>query len=119
MKRLFLFLSSIIILSGCTNASEDDLTETQPQPGLTTYENIKGIINNNCLNCHQSPPVNGANTPLLNYTNVKNGVLNNNLIDRISAQVGENGAMPLGGPRLPQSLIDQIIQWETDGLLEN
>jgi len=56
---------------------------------------------------------------LLIFENVKNGVENNNLINRISKQAGESGAMPFGGPRLPQNLIDLLIQWEADGLLEN
>lgn len=117
-KYLYLIISTTITFS-CTNASESDLIDVQPNLVLTTYDDIKTIINNNCINCHQSPPVNGANTPLLIYENVKNGVLNNNLIGRISAQAGNTGAMPFGGPRLPQNLIDQIIKWEADGLLEN
>ena len=120
MKKTLLLLSlTLITFFSCTNVSEDDLTTNQPQPVLTTYQDIKVIIDNNCLNCHQSPPVNGANTPLLIYNNVKDRVLNNNLIGRISAQAGSAGAMPFGGPKLPQNLIDQIIKWETDGLLEN
>ncbi len=119
MKNIFItiILSSIITLS-CTNVSENDLINNQPPPTLTTYNDIKATINNNCLNCHQSPPINGANTPLLIYANVKNAILNNNLIGRISAQAGTSGAMPFGGPRLPQNLIDQIVKWQIDGLLE-
>lgn len=103
----------------CTNVSESDLVNSQPPPTLTTYQDIKIIIDNNCIGCHKAPPVNGANTSLTTFNNVKTAVLNNNLIGRISAQAGDAGAMPFGGPRLPQNLIDQIIQWEDDGLLEN
>jgi len=60
----------------------------------------------------------GAPTSLVTFTDVVNGVNNGNLIGRISAQAGQAGAMPLGGPRLPQATIDLIIQWQTDGLLE-
>ena len=46
-------------------------------------------------------------------------VLNSNLIDRISRNDGADGLMPQGGPRLSQDLINIIIQWELDALLEN
>lgn len=109
---------SLVIVS-CTYVSEEDLIDSQPPPVLVTYnDNVKTIIDNNCLNCHIQPPVNGANVPLLIYDNVKSAVENNDLIDRISAQAGDPGAMPFGGPRLPQNLIDIITQWEDDGLLE-
>jgi uncharacterized lipoprotein NlpE involved in copper resistance len=120
MKKIILFLCFVsLIIIGCTNVSEDDLIDVQPLPTFVTYnDNVKIIIDDNCLNCHIQPPVNGATIPLLIYTNVKNAVENNNLIGRISSQAGDPGAMPFGGPRLPQNLIDIIIQWEADGLLE-
>lgn len=120
MKKIFIKIILInLFLFSCTNASESDLIDEQPMATITTYNDIKTIINNNCINCHQSPPLNGANTPLLTYDNVKNAVLNNNLINRISSQAGSPDAMPFGGPRLPQNLIDQIIKWKDDGLIEN
>ena len=120
MKNIIVILGFIfMIVLGCTNASEDDLIDSQPPPVLVTYnDNVKSIIDNNCLNCHIQPPVNGATIPLLIYDNVKGAVENSDLIDRISVQAGDPGAMPFGGPRLPQNLIDLIIQWEADGLLE-
>lgn len=119
MKKLILFLSIIALVYSCTNASEDDLIDSQPIPVQVTYnDDVKIIIDNNCLNCHIQPPINGASIHLLLYSNVKNAVENNNLIGRVSALAGNPGAMPFGGPRLPQNLIDIIIQWEADGLLE-
>ena len=118
--KLYCFALLVFILFSCTNASESDLIDTQPIPVQTTYDNdVKIIIDNNCLSCHIQPPVNGATIPLLIYSNVKNAVENSNLIGRISAQAGDSGAMPFGGLRLPQHLIDIIIAWEADGLLEN
>ena len=120
MKKIILLVFTISILFSCTNVSEEDLIDVIVQPVIVTYNaDVKTIIDNNCLNCHIQPPVNGAGIPLLIYDNVKNGVENNNLINRISAQTGDTGAMPFGGPRLPQNLIDIVIQWEADGLLEN
>ncbi|WP_418602968.1 hypothetical protein [Hwangdonia sp.] len=119
MKKVFITLVfTAFILLGCSHTSTDDLTDTQPLPTLVTYNNIKSTINNNCIFCHSNPPVNGAPISLTTYNEVKNAVQINGLVGRISKQVGEAGAMPLGGPRLPQNLIDEIIQWQADGLLE-
>ncbi|WOD44281.1 hypothetical protein [Hwangdonia lutea] len=120
MKKVIisLGLTSLIFL-GCTNTSTDDLIDKEALPKLITYNSdVKPIIDNNCIMCHSNPPVNGAPISLTTYTEVKNAVQINGLIGRISKQAGEAGAMPLGGPRLPQNLIDQIIQWQADGLLE-
>lgn len=119
MKKIALLVFTIAILISCTNVSEDNLIEVIEPPTLVTYDaDIKIIIDNNCLNCHIQPPINGASIPLLIYENVKNGVENNSLISRISGN-GPGPLMPFGGPSLPQNLIDLIIQWEADGLLEN
>ena len=86
-------------------------------PQLITYTNsVKTIIDNNCIICHAITPVNGAPFSLVGYDDVKNNVIN--IINRISRQEGESGLMPAGGPRLPQNLIDDVIQWQTDGLEE-
>ena len=121
MKKIFLFLVFLTLpIFGCTNTSTEDLIEAEPQPLLVTYTTqVKTIIDNNCIACHSKPPVNGAPISLTTYTEVKNAVQNNSLLDRISKQAGEAGAMPTGGPRMPQNQIDQMIQWLTDGLLEN
>lgn len=120
MKKIILLIFTISILYSCTNTSEEDLIDVVVPPVIVTYNaDVKVIIENNCLNCHIQPPVNGATIPLLIFDNVKSAVENNDLINRISKQAGESGAMPFGGPRLPQNLIDLIIQWEANGLLEN
>jgi hypothetical protein len=120
MKIKYLIPAVIISLFfSCSYNSEDDLTEEIIIDDFLTYdENIKSIIDNNCISCHSSPPINGAPMSLTTYDDVKNSVENGNLINRISTT--DNGfVMPFGGPRLPQNLIDLVIQWETEGLLEN
>ncbi len=123
MKRTtYIIYIALLAFMSCDNASENDLTEPviiDPTVSVTYTDNIKTIIDNNCIGCHSNPPVNGASTPLITYDNVKDRVNNNNLIPRISAQAGEAGAMPLGGPRMPQNLIDLVVQWQADGLLED
>ena len=86
---------------------------------IVTYQEVKSIIDNNCLNCHGNPPQNNAPMQLITYDNVKEAVLNRDLISKISLNDGADGLMPLGGPRLSQASIDLISEWEEDGLLEN
>jgi len=120
MKKIILFTicaGLIITFCSCANDSQEDLIEQTPIQQLLTYnDNIKSIIDNNCISCHSNPPVNGAPNPLNDYESVKNNI--GSIIVRISMQEGQGGLMPSGGPRLPQNLIDDIVQWETDGLLE-
>lgn len=118
MKKNLLIISICITALSCTYVSEDDLIDTTPMQDTVTYmEDVKTIIDNNCISCHSNPPVNGAPNSLVFYSEVKNAVLNSNLIGRITGN-GPGSLMPKGGPKLPQNLIDIIIQWEADGLLE-
>ena len=124
MKNKYNYLSLIImlILASCTNDSQEDLIEPiiiEPGETINYVDNIKSVFENNCNFCHNNPPVNGAPNSLTTYSDVVNSINNSNLIDRISRETGESGAMPLGGPKLPQNIIDLIIQWEEEGLLEN
>lgn len=117
-SKLLVALLLLISSSSCTNDSEDDLIDQQQGPDPITYtSDVKAIIDNNCLNCHSDPPTNGAPIPLVTYDDVKDAT-EGSLINRIQAVGGSSGAMPLGGPRLPQNLIDIIVQWEVDGLIE-
>ena len=118
MKKKILFCCFLTLLLHCTSVSEDDLIEDiQPINNITYNINVKPIIDNNCILCHSNPPENGAPMSLLTYVSVKEAIENRNLIERISTN--DLGIlMPFGGPRLPQNLIDTIIQWETEGLLE-
>ncbi|GGD29348.1 c-type cytochrome [Flavobacterium orientale] len=117
MKRLFLIVLVTPFYS-CTSDSISDLTDETPIVLSTYNSNVKVIITNHCLNCHGATPANGAPMSLTTYENVKEAVLNRGLLDRISRAEGSPGAMPFGGPRLPQDQINAIEQWNTDGLLE-
>ena len=121
MKKVYLILIGIIslITYNCATDSISDLEDVLPINTTITYdENVAPIMNNNCIECHSNPPQNGAPIPLTTFEEVRTST-QNNLIDRISRSTGAPGAMPLGASRLPQGLIDQVIQWETDGFLEN
>jgi uncharacterized membrane protein len=104
---------------GCTNDNPSTLMDNPPMAGLTTYnQNVKSIINNNCVVCHAAVPKNGAPMSLVTYDQVKQAVLNRGLLTKISLENGNSSLMPNGGPRMPQATIDIIVKWEKDGLLE-
>jgi uncharacterized membrane protein len=117
-KRIIAISAIVAFLSGCTNDSTSDLIDTTPVENATYTEHIKPIITDNCIMCHSNPPQNGAPIPLTTYQNVKDAVETHGLIDRISRPQGAPGMMPNGGTRLPQNLIDLIIQWEDQGFQE-
>ena len=112
--------SFFLVISSCTQSTFDDIEgNTEPIPELVTYQDIQPIINSSCLACHSNPPQNGAPMSLATYDMVKEAVLNRELSDRINRNPGDDGLMPLGGPRLPQQTINLLFKWEEDGLLEN
>lgn len=116
---LFLLITLSLTLFGCTNLSEEDLTEQADPTDIITYtQHIKPIFDTNCIACHSSPAINGAVVSLTSYNSVRSSIENTNLIDRINWQPGQAGFMPLGGSRLPQNLIDLVVQWESEGFLE-
>jgi uncharacterized membrane protein len=119
LKTLLAVLSFASILMSCTDDNPGTLIDTPPIPGVATYnQNVKSIIDNNCVVCHATVPKNGAPMSLVTYDQVKEAVLNRGLLTRISLENGNSSLMPKGGPRLPQTTIDVIKKWQQDGLLE-
>ena len=123
MKKIWpLLWLAFLCMLGCSNDSESDLIDPQPdgnQNQLVTYTgNIRSIVNSNCVSCHSNPPVNGAPFALTTYTQVKNVAESGSLLAAINKQTGETRAMPPTG-RLPQAAIDLVEQWIADGLPEN
>jgi|TARA_B110000046_G_scaffold20079_1_gene19066 hypothetical protein len=115
---IFAFSFAVLMLS-CTTTNESDLIEKlEPEIVITYTEHIKPIYDNNCLNCHSNPPINGAGMPFTTLSELRNSIENTDHIDRINRQPGEGGFMPLGGARLPQASIDLIMQWQSEGFAE-
>ncbi len=103
---------SIVVLCGCSSDDEQPI----PNTDITYNKDIKVIIEDHCLACHIDPPINGAPFPLVNYEQVSKEA--SAILEAISKQTGEVGAMPRVG-RLPQATIDKVAQWIDDGLPED
>ena len=116
LKKGVISISVAFLTVSCLNDSTSDLTEPIAIGNVTYTSRVKAIIDNNCITCHANVPVNGAPMPLTTYDNVKTAIENRGLLDRISRQNGQPGLMPNGGPRMPQTNIDLIVRWNTEGL---
>lgn len=118
-KTLFFTFFIATTLLSCTDDNSETLINGNPITGVVTYnQNVRAIINNNCVACHSAVPKNGAPMPLVTYDQVKDALLNRGLVSRISLENGNSSLMPQGGPRLAQSTIDLIVKWQNEGLLE-
>lgn len=117
-KNLFPMLVFAGFLLSCSNDNPDTLMEDVPNENAITYQqNVKSIIDNNCISCHAATPRNGAPMALVTYDQVKNAIQNRGLLNRISLNNGNSLLMPQSG-RLPQTTIDIVAKWQQDGLLE-
>jgi uncharacterized membrane protein len=104
------------LLSGCADDSTNEINSLETVPENVTYtQNIKPIIQNNCLFCHKNPPINGAPMPLTEAEFVRQAIQDRGLLDRISRPQGASGMMPNGGIRLPQVKIETIKKWRDQG----
>jgi len=119
MKFLYTLIPLLLVtLTSCSEESTSDLIDVPFVENVTYTNDVKPIIDNNCLGCHGDPATNGAPMPLNTYERVKEFVQNDKIIDRISRAEGQSGLMPVGGPRLPQPVIDLVIKWKAQGLQE-
>lgn len=106
----------LFLFASCTNDSESDLLEPTTPESVVKYAQVKIIIDNNCVSCH------GINNPnaglsLTNFTQTRNAIQNNGLIDRITRLEGDPLLMPTTG-RLNQNSINTIINWSDNGFQE-
>ncbi|WP_310555851.1 cytochrome c [Flavobacterium sp.] len=119
MKTTVSFFLLVLISFGCSKDSPSSLSPVIIPVAKITYSNtVKAIIDNNCISCHAAVPINFAPMSLTTYENVKEAIQNRGLINRISRDQGASGMMPSGGTRLPQTSIDAIVKWQTDGLTQ-
>ncbi len=119
-KLIYPLIVSAIVLSGCSKSSspEDmpDPVNENPMPEDATYEDdVRGIIQSNCISCHANPPINNAPMSLTTYADVMNAVENRGLLGRISSS---SNPMPPTG-QLPASTRKIISDWIDLGMPEN
>lgn len=135
-KLFGLFMLAVVILTSCETSTlselaEDSITEIdddapeeqgegegqqeQEESNLVTYENrARLILDNACVECHNS--VNAtAGIRLDNFSFARDVAESGRMIARMTSQ---SNPMPPSG-NLPDSIIEDIMQWIDDGLLEN
>jgi hypothetical protein len=118
MKKYFFLSGLTFMLYSCDSTTYESLEGATDTLDKVTYNaNVKTIIDDNCIVCHSSAGM-ASFRPFNTYSQVKEAVQTTNLLDRIQRQNGETGQMPKTG-RMPQQKIDLILQWNSDGLLEN
>ena len=119
MKKLLLCLPVFTLLLSCSNDSKDDLksTENIPTESTITYEGtIKKIVTENCISCHGSFAPSGG-LSLTNYSQVKDAIKNNGLLDRINKPEGDPLLMPEKN-KLTNEQLESFSKWNNNGLLE-
>lgn len=115
MKKVLLTLTVLSLFLSCERRSFEDLSEPVPLVTTVKYnDHIKPLLQSNCTNCH-SATGSASYYPLATYAQAKAAV--DNILLRIQKPAGDPEKMPAGGS-LPQSSIELIKQWKTNGLLE-
>ncbi|AGC78392.1 WD40 repeat protein [Nonlabens dokdonensis DSW-6] len=102
----------------CSETSPEDLIDDTPITETVKYTtDVFPIVQSQCLSCHNDNFSSGNNS-YSSYSQFRDATENGNVIDRITRSVGDPLLMPQGG-QLPQNSINLILQWQTDGYLEN
>lgn len=94
---------------------DDGDEESEEQSNVVTYENrARLILDNACVECHNSVTAT-AGIRLDNFSFARDVAESGRMIARMTSQ---SNPMPPSG-NLPDSIIEDILQWIDDGLLEN
>jgi len=116
MLKYFGFFVLVLSIS-CASDSQLDLIEPVNLTNLTFRDDVKPVIDSNCIVCHNSGPNPIAPFPLETYAEVRNKAENGALLARIQLPAGSPSIMPKTG-KMPQQLIDVIVAWAENGYLE-
>jgi hypothetical protein len=118
MKKVYqlsVFVLLGMLLISCESKTYSDLAGEVANP--TYNANVKGIMQNNCVGCHNATY--NQEPYLETYNEVKNACEapgDKNLICRIQGSCGD--IMPTSGP-MPSVTIQIIEDWKLQGYLEN
>ena len=117
MSKYLCALATFFLIS-CASDSQSDLIESITIDKVTYLDNVKTIIDNNCIVCHNSGTNPIGPFPLETYSEVRDKAQNGALLTRIQLPAGNPSVMPKTG-KMPQQLIDVIVAWAEGGFLEN
>lgn len=103
--------------TSCERSSLSELAEVEDEIilDIVTYENrAKGILDNACVECHNANQQSGGvrlDTYEFAFMEADNGRM-------LSRMTNTTNPMPPSG-NLPNTLIEDIMDWVDDGILEN
>lgn len=118
LTKIGAILIFIVVAYSCESSTFEEIGESVPIDETITFtEHIRPIMEENCISCH-NPEGDAYFKPLTNYEEVRQAILETDLLERIQMQNGEPDIMPQTAGRMPQSKIDLIIQWSEQGFLE-
>jgi nitrate/TMAO reductase-like tetraheme cytochrome c subunit len=112
MRRILVFscLSATLVLAYCSTSKKAQ--RTTPNATKVTYaNNVQPIIAASCSPCHIPPE--GKKKPLNSYADVKSNI--NEILTRVQKNPDEKGFMPARHPKLSDSTIMVLKQWQADG----
>jgi len=117
--KIFLYsLTIAMFLTSCYYDNEDDLypfdsSKSCDTINMTYTNNIKPILDNNCISCHQSSNPSGG-VLLDSYDQVINQVDNGRLSGAVNHKPGYS-PMPQGGGKLSDCDLSKIDSWINSG----
>ena len=112
MKKLFAILlaPAVVLLQFCTTKSAQVSV-----PKLTYETNVQPLIATKCAPCHIPPR--GNKKAYVTFDAVKDDI--DEIIRRVHLNPTDKGFMPFKKlEKLPDSVINVLVQWKADGLLE-
>lgn len=106
-------VSAVVMLVACESRTYEEISDNTPVTVPVNYtQDVKPIVDNNCIGCHSA----GSFKPLVTYDQVKNNI--DGILDRIQRPNGDPLKMPKGGS-LSATQINIFTKWKADGLTEN
>ncbi|AZA80800.1 hypothetical protein C1637_11740 [Chryseobacterium lactis] len=106
-------VSAVVMLVACESRTYEEISDNTPITVPVNYtQDVKPIVDNNCIGCHSA----GSFKPLVTYDQVKNNI--DGILDRIQRPNGDPLKMPKGGS-LSATQINIFTKWKADGLTEN
>lgn len=115
MKKLSIVIGVLIIIIFQNCSSTKKIQPAQSISKVSYTSNVQPLIAGNCSPCHMPPD--GNKKALNSYIAVKGEI--DEILSRVQKSPDEKGFMPFKHPKLSDSTIQVLVQWKSDGLLEN